>query len=75
MSVESRLDELESVVFEKQRTQTMRILEELTDRACGRLPANMGLTEFIDWLRSLYPELYQSDNSLNNAISQKEEGK
>jgi len=64
----SRLDKLEDIVFEKQRAQTMRILEELTDRACVRLPANMDLTKFIDWLRSLYPELYKSNKSRSTIL-------
>jgi len=40
-------------------TQSMTFLENLKDRACqGDLP--MGLTDFVDWLRGLYPELYSS---------------
>ena len=38
------------------------MLEELTDRACvmGK-PPGMSLSEFIDWLRGLFPELYTKD--------------
>lgn len=40
---------------------TGRVLEDLQDRACRNLmPTGMTLTEFTDWLRSLYPELYQA---------------
>lgn len=39
-----------------------RTLEDLTDRACskGAIPLNMGLSEFVNWLRGLYPDLYKS---------------
>lgn len=38
-----------------------RILEGLIDRACkeNRLPRGLELSEFIDWVRSLYPEFYK----------------
>ena len=66
MSLRSRLKKIEGVVFEKQSAQTMQTLENLTDRACKQhqLPGNMGLSEFIDWLRGLYPELYKSNQSV-----------
>lgn len=39
--------------------QTRRILEDIQDRACKEgLPTGMSLTEFTDYIRGLYPELY-----------------
>lgn len=41
---------------------TRQILEDLTDRACKNETIKYGvpktLSEFTDWLRGLYPELY-----------------
>jgi hypothetical protein len=43
--------------------KTRRILEDLTDRACKNKAIESGvprtLSEFTDWLRNLYPELFR----------------
>lgn len=71
MNFESRITKLEDAVFNKivTSTQIMRVLEDITDRACQKkqIPSNMGLSNFIDWLRSLYPELYQSKTHQPNS--------
>lgn len=59
MSIKSRLSKIEEIVLNKKISpeQTMTILENLQDRACGNFPKN--LVDFTDWVRGLYPELYK----------------
>jgi len=53
-----RVEKLEAAIFNKGITpeQTTRVLEDLQDRACNNFPKD--LVSFTNWLRSLYPELY-----------------
>lgn len=64
-TMESRVADLERAVYGCSVNQNMlpintpRVLEELTDRACKQgLWDKKTLSEFTDWLRGLYPELY-----------------
>ena len=46
---------------EKQRYKLSAILEDLQDRASkGGVPDISGLSQFTDYIRSLYPELYDN---------------
>jgi len=41
------------------KVSTMRILEEIQDRAC-KVGLPIGLSDFTNYLRSLYPEYYSA---------------
>lgn len=51
-----------------------QVLEDLTDRACkdGVIRPKMPetLSEFVDWLRGLYPELYSTISDRDGLVSQ-----
>lgn len=73
MDIEARIKALENTVYKARPSsyQTMRILENIIERVCAErmLPLKMELSDFIDWLRSLYPELYvELEAQDNNAI-------
>ena len=51
-------ENIESVDSVQQlKVSTMRILEEIQDRAC-KVGLPIGLSSFTDYIRSLYPEYY-----------------
>ncbi len=58
------------------KRKTRRMLEDIIDRVSqeNRTPQGMGLSNFIDWLRGLYPELYQLIDEVNNAKKEEKEG-
>lgn len=47
----------QATVAQQLKVSTMRILEELQDRAC-KVGLPIGLSNFTDYIRSLYPEYY-----------------
>ena len=71
-TIESRVADLERTIYGCRCSvnqnmlpiNTPRVLEELTDRACKQgIWDKKTLSEFTDWVRGLYPELYSKKSA------------
>ena len=72
-SVKINVDEFLKSKSENIKVLIMRVLEDLTDRACKTgLPivsdVKMGLSDFVDWIRGLYPEYYVEIEKVNHVV-------